>query len=58
MGDPKWTCFKQRTGRRRVDRHNHSPMELEDFHAQLARGDLWIFGYGSLIWSPGFGYKE
>jgi glutathione-specific gamma-glutamylcyclotransferase len=33
-------------------------MKLEDFHAQLARGDLWIFGYGSLIWSPGFGYKE
>ncbi len=21
-------------------------------------GDLWIFGYGSLIWEPGFGFAE
>ena len=33
-------------------------MKLPDFMAQLAGGDLWIFGYGSLIWSPGFSYKE
>ena len=33
-------------------------MKLEDFIAQLAEGDLWVFGYGSLMWSPGFGYKE
>ena len=33
-------------------------MELKDFMARLPRGDLWIFGYGSLMWSPGFSYKE
>ena len=33
-------------------------MKLEDFHAQLARGDLWIFGYGSLMWSPCFDYTQ
>lgn len=21
-------------------------------------GDLWVFGYGSLMWRPGFGFKE
>ena len=33
-------------------------MDLEDFIAGLAPGDLWIFGYGSLMWSPGFGYRQ
>jgi len=33
-------------------------MNLKDFRARLAPGDLWIFGYGSLIWSPGFAYRE
>ena len=33
-------------------------MKLEDFRAQLSGGDLWIFGYGSLMWAPGFGYRE
>ena len=33
-------------------------MKLDDFLARLPTGDLWIFGYGSLMWSPGFGYKE
>jgi glutathione-specific gamma-glutamylcyclotransferase len=23
-----------------------------------ARGDLWVFGYGSLMWRPGFDYTE
>jgi glutathione-specific gamma-glutamylcyclotransferase len=33
-------------------------MSLEDFIARLPKGDLWIFGYGSLMWSPDFSYKE
>lgn len=33
-------------------------MQLEEFVARLPRGDLWIFGYGSLMWSPGFRFKE
>lgn len=24
----------------------------------MAEGDLWIFGYGSLMWKPGFDYRE
>lgn len=26
--------------------------------AGLPKGDLWIFGYGSLMWSPGFSYRQ
>ncbi len=33
-------------------------MKLEDFAARLRTGDLWIFGYGSLMWSPCFPYRE
>jgi len=33
-------------------------MKLEDFERLRKPGDLWIFGYGSLMWSPGFAYKE
>ena len=29
-------------------------MEIAQFLDNLPRGDLWIFGYGSLMWSPGF----
>ncbi|MGH8706757.1 MAG: gamma-glutamylcyclotransferase [Burkholderiales bacterium] len=32
--------------------------ELARFRAALPRGDLWVFGYGSLMWSPGFAYAE
>lgn len=33
-------------------------MELEVFRRRLPPGDLWIFGYGSLMWAPGFRYAE
>src|ERR1700751_4097263 len=26
--------------------------------AETAKGDLWVFGYGSLMWRPGFDYVE
>ncbi|WP_420135065.1 gamma-glutamylcyclotransferase [Rhodopseudomonas sp.] len=26
--------------------------------AELADGDLWVFGYGSLMWRPGFDFVE
>src|SRR5437762_13761951 len=25
---------------------------------ELSKGDLWVFGYGSLMWRPGFEYIE
>ena len=33
-------------------------MTLPEFLRLAPRGDLWIFGYGSLMWSPGFRCSE
>ena len=32
-------------------------MNLGEFMAQLPEGDLWVFGYGSLMWSPCFHFR-
>jgi len=33
-------------------------MDLAALRATLPHGDLWVFGYGSLMWSPGFFFRE
>lgn len=34
-------------------------MKLEELLSSLPhRGDLWVFGYGSLMWAPEFSYAE
>jgi len=33
-------------------------MELAAFLAGRPAGDLWVFGYGSLMWSPGFSHSR
>jgi len=38
-----------------MPRRRRSPFRIE---FELPAGDLWVFGYGSLMWSPGFRFRE
>jgi cation transport protein ChaC len=33
-------------------------LRLRALLPRLSSGDLWIFGYGSLMWNPGFRFRE
>jgi glutathione-specific gamma-glutamylcyclotransferase len=33
-------------------------MKLQDFVDRLPAGEFWVFGYGSLMWSPCFSFRE
>jgi cation transport protein ChaC len=36
----------------------HAEIKAHVAHPQAHRGDLWVFGYGSLMWNPGFPFAE
>jgi glutathione-specific gamma-glutamylcyclotransferase len=33
-------------------------MKLHDFRTQIPKSGLWVFAYGSLMWSPCFSFRE
>jgi cation transport protein ChaC len=43
---------------KRAGRTPGEPNVAKDHGGNMADGDLWIFGYGSLMWKPGFAFRE
>jgi cation transport protein ChaC len=62
VNDPKrGICAEQRIGARHVDSRRHNSgrnMTLRRLLSAHGDGELWVFGYGSLMWSPCFSYRE
>ena len=38
--------------------YNPARMDLAEFLPRVPKGDLWVFGYGSLMWAPHFRFEE
>jgi glutathione-specific gamma-glutamylcyclotransferase len=36
----------------------HAEIKAHPAHPRTEPGDLWVFGYGSLMWNPGFPFVE
>ncbi len=45
-------------GRERPPTIIRADVKLEQFLALMPPGELWVFGYASLMWSPGFLHRE
>jgi len=53
---PSFTTMTERTDAR--SKHQFRCEATMDPLTDPAAGDLWVFGYGSLMWRPGFDYIE